>query len=343
MLRFSYHLPPCNEELFLPPPEATSIIPQLPTRQPRRQMHEGRVAAAIMAAMTFAKLYDRVRPEIASFLHKFTADHVADERLREACLHLLGRGKLIRPAALIAAAETFRPGIPASEYIHAAAAMEFVHTFTLVHDDLPELDDAKLRRGVPAVHVKFGTALALLAGDALFNLAFAALQESPLADQNKRESVLRELVDAVNGVIEGQVRELALSGLDATLDEIEEVERLKTACLFTCALVCGAIIAGAEMGQIDALRSFALILGHAYQIKDDILSATGDSLTVGKSLEQDEVLERPTVVRLLGVEGAQAHFNQVNASARDALERLAKTADVGLLRGMHEMLAAREK
>lgn len=293
--------------------------------------------------MAFAELYDRVRPEIASFLHDFTADHVADERLREGCLHLLGRGKLIRPTALIAAAETFQPGIPAAEYIHAAAAMEFVHTFTLVHDDLPELDDAKLRRGVPAVHVKFGTALALLTGDALFNLAFAALQEAPLTDQTRRERVLRELVDAVGGVIEGQVRELALSGRDATLAEIEEVERLKTARLFVCALVCGAVVAGADAGQIEALRSFALMLGHAYQIKDDLLSATGDSRTVGKSLEQDEVLERPTVVRLLGVEGAQARFDEVNENVLDALEQLTQTADVSLLRGLHEMLAAREK
>jgi geranylgeranyl diphosphate synthase type II len=296
-----------------------------------------------MAVMTFAELYDRVRPEIATFLHKFTVDHVADERLRAGCLHLLGRGKLIRPAALIASAETFRPGIPAEEYIHAAAAMELVHTFTLVHDDLPELDDAKLRRGVPAVHVKFGSALALLAGDALFNLAFAALQESPLTDQNRRERVFRELVDAVSGVIEGQVRELALSGRDATLDEIEEVERMKTARLFVCALVCGAVIAGADAGQIEALRNFALTLGHAFQIKDDLLSATSDNRTVGKSLEQDEVLHRPTVVRFLGVEGAQARFNQVNENVLDALEQLAQTVDVSLLRGLHEMLAAREK
>jgi len=293
--------------------------------------------------MTFAELYERVRPEIALFLHEFTAGHVADERLREGCLHLLGRGKLIRPAALIAAAETFRPGIPAAEYVHAAAAMEFIHTFSLVHDDLPELDDAKLRRGVPAVHVKFGSALALLAGDALFNLAFTALQEAPLADQSKREAILTEVVGAVSGVIEGQVRELALSGRDATLAEIEEVERLKTARLFTCALVCGAVIAGADAGRIEALRSFALMLGHAYQIKDDLLSATGDSRTVGKSLEQDKVLERPTIVRLLGVEGAQARFNQVNESVLSALEHLAETANVSLLRGLHEMLAAREK
>ncbi len=306
-------------------------------------MREGGVVVAIIAAMAFAELYDRVRPEIASFLHKFTADHVADERLREGCLHLLGRGKLIRPAALIAAAETFQPGIPAAEYIHAAAAMEFVHTFTLVHDDLPELDDARLRRGVPAVHVKFGSALALLAGDTLFNLAFTALQEAPLTDQTRRERVLRELVDAVSGVIEGQVRELALSGRDATLAEIEEVEQLKTARLFACALVCGATIAGAEAGQIRALHNFALTLGHAYQIKDDLLSATGDSRTVGKNLEQDEVLERPTVVRLLGVEGAQARFNEVNENVLDALEQLAQTADISLLRGLHEMLAAREK
>ena len=296
-----------------------------------------------MAAMAFAKLYERARPEISSFLHKFTADRIANEQLREGCLHLLGRGKLIRPVALIAAAETFRRGIPVEECIHAAAAMELVHTFTLVHDDLPELDDAKLRRGVDAVHVKFGTALALLVGDALFNLAFVALLEAPDSEKGSRERLLQELTDSVTAVIVGQVRELALSGQDATLEEIEEVERLKTACLFTCALVCGAIIAGAKTEQIDATREFALILGHAYQIKDDLLSATGDARIVGKSLEQDEALERPTVVRLLGVAGAQARFDDVNKNALDALERLAETVDVSLLRGLHEMLMAREK
>jgi len=293
--------------------------------------------------MTFAKLYDRVRPEISAFLHQFTAEHIADEKLREGCLHLLGRGKLIRPSALIASAKTFRPEISVNECIHAAAAIELVHTFTLVHDDLPELDDAKLRRGVDAVHVKFGAALALLVGDALFNLAFAALQEAPLADQNWREKTLRELVDAVSGVIEGQVRELALSGRDAALKDIEEIERLKTASLFVCAIVCGAIIAGAESEQINAVREFATLLGHAYQIKDDLISATGDVQTVGKSLEQDEVLERPTAVRLLGVKGARERFDEVNEQALGALERLAEAADTGLLRGLHKTLVAREK
>ncbi len=296
-----------------------------------------------MAAMTFAEFYDRVRPEITSFLRNFTQDHIADNRLREGCLHLLGRGKLIRPTALFATADTFQPGIAGEDCIHAAAAVELVHTFTLIHDDLPELDDAELRRGVPAVHVKFGHALALLAGDALFNLAFTALQEAPFSGKDKREYVLRELTDSITAVIEGQVRELALSGRDATLAEIEEVERLKTARLFACALVCGAAIAGASDAQIDALRRFGLILGRAYQIKDDLISATGDSRTAGKSLEQDEALQRPTIIRLLGVEGAQARFNQVNAEALAALDKLAATADVSLLRGLHEMLVSREK
>jgi farnesyl diphosphate synthase len=296
-----------------------------------------------MAAMTFAEFYDRARPVIASFLRDFTKGHVADDKLREGCLHLIGRGKLIRPTALLAAAETFHPGNADENCIHAAAAVEFVHTFTLIHDDLPELDDAKLRRGVPAVHVEFGHALALLAGDALFNLAFATLLEAPFSGTEKREYVLRELTDSITAVIEGQVRELNLSGREATLAEIEKVEQLKTARLFACALVCGAAIADAAHSQIDALRRFGLILGRAYQVKDDLISATGDSQTAGKSLEQDELLQRPTVVRLLGVEGAQARFNQVNEEALTVLDKLAAHADVSLLRGLHEMLVTREK
>jgi geranylgeranyl pyrophosphate synthase len=296
-----------------------------------------------MAAMAFSEFYQRVRPQIASFLAEFTENRIGDDNLRRACLHLIGRGKLIRPAALLAVAEALRPGIGSSNCIHAASAVELVHTFTLIHDDLPELDDAALRRGVPAVHVEFGHALALLAGDALFNLAFAALLEAPFADKDKRESVLCELTGSITAVIEGQVRELALSGRDITLAEVEQVEQLKTARLFACALVCGAVIADAFPAQIDAVRRFGLILGQAYQIKDDLISATGDSRTAGKSLEPDELLQRPTVVRLLGVEGARARFKEVNAEALAVLQQLGEGVDVSLLQGLHEMLVTREK
>ncbi|OGK08448.1 MAG: hypothetical protein A2Y63_00790 [Candidatus Riflebacteria bacterium RBG_13_59_9] len=293
--------------------------------------------------MTFAELCDRLRPEIVSFLHKFTADHVADERLRAGCLHLLGRGKLVRPLALIVAARTFKPAITEREYLHVASALEFIHTFTLIHDDLPEMDNAKLRRGVAAVHVEFGSDLGLLVGDALFNLAFLALSEAPELGATTRQRILTEITGAVNAVIAGQAQELALSASNATLEDIEEVERLKTGSLFACALACGALLADADEQKMKDVREFALLVGHAFQVKDDLLSAVGDAQTVGKDLEQDATLQRPTIVRLLGVEAAQRRFEELNEKARHTLARLDTDVDTGMLQELQEALMRREK
>lgn len=291
----------------------------------------------------YNKLLASAQPTVTSFLREFTASHIADRRLRAASLHLIGLGKLVRPTAVIACARAFSPDIPLDACLHTASAMEFIHTFTLIHDDLPEMDNAKLRRGVPSVHVAFGADIALLAGDGLFNLALAAIAEDPHITPELRVRLLREIITAVNNVIEGQARELALSGKTATLDEIECVERLKTGELISCALVCGALLGGASDSGIEAVRNFALLMGHAFQIKDDLLSATGDNATVGKSLEQDVALERPTIVRLLGVDGAQQRYEEINAATLAALDKLKPLADTSLLRGLHESLVSRQK
>ena len=291
----------------------------------------------------YNKLLASSQPAVISFLHEFTASHIADPRLRAASLHLLGLGKLVRPTAVIAAAKAFSPDIRLENCLHTASAMEFIHTFTLIHDDLPEMDDAKLRRGVPAVHIAYGADIALLAGDGLFNVALAAIVEDPHLTPDLRVRLMREIITAVNQVIEGQARELALSGKTATLNEIEDVERYKTGELISCALVCGALLGGASEAGIEAVRSFALLLGHAFQIKDDLLSATSDNATVGKSLEQDVALERPTIVRLLGVDGAQQRYVEINAATLTALEKLEPLADTSLLRGLYESLVSRQK
>ena len=291
----------------------------------------------------YSKLLASVKPAVISFLREFASSHITDSRLRAASLHLLGLGKLVRPAAVIASAQAFSPDITLDACLHTATAMEFIHTFTLIHDDLPEMDDAKLRRGVPAVHIAFGADIALLAGDGLFNLALAAIAEDPHLTPELRMRLIREIITAVSRVIEGQTRELALSGKTATLAEIEDVERLKTGELFSCALVCGALLGGASEDDVEAVRNFALLLGHSFQIKDDLLSATGDNATVGKSLEQDVALERPTIVRLLGVDGALRRYEEINAATLAALDDLMSLADTSLLRGLHESLVCRQK
>jgi geranylgeranyl pyrophosphate synthase len=292
---------------------------------------------------SYNELCKSAQPAITAFLREFAARHTEDERLRAACLHLLGLGKLVRPTAVVAVARTFSPGIPLEACMHVAAAMELVHTFTLIHDDLPEMDNATLRRGVPAVHVEFGHDLGLLAGDGLFALAVMAIAEAPQLSPEVKIRVFRELAGAVSQVIEGQVEELALSGKHAALEQVESVERRKTAELIACSIVCGGLIGGAGEDCFSALREFGLSLGRAFQIMDDLLSATGDAAVVGKSLEQDEALKRPTIVRLLGVEGAQEHYAIVNSAATLALARLQAKTDTTLLQGLHESLVGREK
>jgi geranylgeranyl diphosphate synthase type II len=287
-------------------------------------------------------LCESSQPAIISFLRSFAAAQITDERLRAGSLHLLGLGKLVRPMAVIAAARTFAPDIPLDACLHTAAAMELIHTFTLVHDDLPEMDNAALRRGVPAVHLKYGGDIGLLAGDGLFALAITAVSEDPMLEPGQKVSIFREAASAVIQIIEGQAGELALSGKDATAEQVESVELRKTAVLFACSLVCGAIIARAGDAEIEQLRQFGMLLGRAFQIMDDLLSATGDRAKVGKSLEQDEVLQRPTIVRLLGVGGARKEYEAVNAAALQALAKLG-AADTPLLLGLHQSLLSREK
>lgn len=292
--------------------------------------------------MHFQELHAQVQRTVSGYLYAFVARHISEPRLAAACQHLLGRGKLVRPAAVAATATAFNPEVSPDRYMHTAAAVELVHTFTLVHDDLPEMDDAKMRRGVRAVHLEHGHDIALLAGDALFNLAHMSLMEDRSLNPPEREDILREFTYSVNSVIEGQARELALAPGRAALEEVEEVERLKTGHLFACAIVCGAFIGGADFAGRAACEKLGLLLGQAFQIRDDLLAVTTDNEMAGKSLEQDEVLDRPTILRLLGAEGARRRFEELCGQANLAIQALdAPRAD--LLQELADDLREREK
>jgi len=292
--------------------------------------------------MRFRELHEQVRCAVSGFLHSFVARHVSEPRLAAACQHLLGRGKLLRPAAVGAAALAFNPDAHPDRYLHTAAAVELVHTFTLIHDDLPEMDDAEMRRGVATVHLEHGQDMALLAGDVLFNLAFTALMDDRSLETGEREVIARAFTHSVNSVIEGQARELALSPEHAALAEVEEIQRLKTGHLFACALVSGAIIGGADFVGRAACERLGLLLGQAFQIRDDLLAVTSNNEVAGKSLEQDEVLNRPTMLRLFGVEGARKRFSELCGQIDDAIAALRAPRAV-LLQELADDLREREK
>ncbi len=244
------------------------------------------------------------------------------EPLAEAMRYsLLAGGKRVRPVLCLAVAEGF--GHDAVDALPTAMALELVHTFSLVHDDLPALDDDALRRGRPTAHVVYGEDIAVLAGDALLNHAFALVCDGPGGSDASRVAALRELVTAVGllGMIGGQYRDVRPSeALDAS--GLERTSRLKTGALLGASAACGAIVAGAAEHEIATARAFGTELGLLFQIVDDILDETGSDEALGKQAGADARRGRRTFASELGLAGAQARAAESERAARTLLGQL---------------------
>ncbi|MGD0152149.1 MAG: polyprenyl synthetase family protein [Thermacetogeniaceae bacterium] len=216
-------------------------------------------------------------------------------------------GKRLRGALVLAAAEAL--GRPQPPLLPAAAALEMIHTYSLVHDDLPAMDNDDLRRGKPTCHRVYGEAMAILAGDALLTLAFATLCSLQLAgfDAGAVAKVIGEVASAAgtDGLIGGQVVDLESEGRAIDRQQLEYIHLHKTAALFAAALRTGAILAGAEQQDLQALTEFGLSFGLAFQITDDILDLTGDEALLGKPLNSDLVNQKATYPALYGLEQAR--------------------------------------
>lgn len=256
---------------------------------------------------------------------------------------LLGGGKRLRPALVIAAAELF--GAPATQVIPAACAVEMIHTYSLIHDDLPSMDDDDLRRGRPTNHKVYGEGMATLAGDALLTLAFELLAEQAEVPGVTSEQALRAIREIAHGagpagMVAGQVEDMAWEGRGADLDQLRRIHRLKTGALFTASLRAGAILAGAGPADLDQLDRFAGHFGLAFQIQDDVLDVIGDAMKTGKGVGRDARHEKSTYVALLGLEGAQERARQEIDAAKGALALFGKRAET--LRTLAEFVVARE-
>lgn len=242
-------------------------------------------------------------------------------RLHAAMRHavLLG-GKRMRPLLVHATAHAFGAGTGAADA--AAAAVELVHAYSLVHDDLPAMDDDALRRGQPTVHVAFDEATAILAGDALQTLAFSLLTEAPI-DADTRLAMVATLAQAsgANGMCGGQALDLAATGDDVSIDiaGLERLHGMKTGALLRASVALGALAAGADAGTRAQLDTFAAALGLAFQIRDDLLDIEGDSATLGKTAGKDIAQDKATFPALTGIE-----------ASRDRLQRLAARMDEAL-------------
>ncbi len=241
----------------------------------------------------------------------------------------LGNGKRLRPFLTLQAADLL--SVPRVWSMPAAVAVEFIHCYSLIHDDLPAMDNADLRRGRPTVHREFGEATAILAGDGLLTLAFQVLSESAThPDPAVRNSLVSAIALAVGvrGMVGGQMLDMvADGGTYFPLPEVERLQSMKTGALITAACEVAAILASANGQQREALRAYAQNLGVAFQIADDLLDADGDEAAVGKDIGRDSTAGKATFVSHLGIDGARRAARDYADRAITALSSFAESAD----------------
>jgi len=254
-------------------------------------------------------------------------DHGAPAELVEAMRYaVLDGGKRLRPLLVMAACEAVNADkslacSPVEAALRAACAVELIHAYSLVHDDMPCMDNDVLRRGKPTVHVKFGEASALLAGDALQALAFELLTPDDEVPATQQAQLCRLLARAAGsgGMAGGQAIDLASVGLALTECQLREMHRLKTGALLQASVMMGAACGDASPQALVALQTYGAAIGLAFQVVDDILDVTADSATLGKTAGKDADQDKPTYVSLLGLEHSRAYAQELLEQALAAL------------------------
>lgn len=257
------------------------------------------------------------------------APYDAHPRLQEAMRYsLFNGGKRVRPILVYASASAVSEINSASD--HAAMAVEAIHAYSLIHDDLPAMDDDDLRRGKATCHIAFDEATAVLAGDALQAFAIDLLCETSDIDVKIQLDMVQTLSHAsgANGMVGGQSIDLAAVEQTLTINQLETMHRLKTGALINASVRLGALSTGiATDSQLQALFHYANAIGLAFQVQDDILDVTSDTQTLGKQQGADAALCKPTYISLLGLDAAQKKARQLHEQALDALSSFDYRAD----------------
>jgi len=242
-------------------------------------------------------------------------------------------GKRVRPILCLESARIFSPDVTA--VLPVACALEFIHTYSLIHDDLPALDNDDLRRGHPTCHVKFGEANAILAGDALLTLAFEVLAGANI-EAPRRVALIGEIAAAAgtrDGMVGGQVADLEAEGKQVTPEILEYIHRSKTAALIRGSVLAGAIAGGAMEEDVARLRRFGDQIGWAFQVTDDILDVTESSAALGKTAGKDQAQQKATYPALFGLEKSQQFARELATRAMAELEvygaRAARLRELG--------------
>jgi geranylgeranyl pyrophosphate synthase len=238
-------------------------------------------------------------------------------------------GKRFRPALLLATGQAF--GAKSNALIRTACAFEMIHTYSLIHDDLPAMDDDELRRGRPTCHVRFDEATAILAGDALQTLAYRSIAEDDRLDAATRILLISELAQAAGtpeGMVAGQALDMEAETRQVNGAQLEEIHRLKTGALIVAAARCGAIIGSANEKELAAITSYASHLGLLFQITDDLLDVTATAEDLGKTPGKDAQSNKATYPALHGMEETKAAAIQAHRDACQALGRIDRETDV---------------
>ncbi|NNG25849.1 polyprenyl synthetase family protein [Telluria aromaticivorans] len=275
-----------------------------------------------MTATAFESWMHEVQQEVERALDANLPQATAlPHKLHEAMRYTaLGGGKRVRPLLAYAAGDLF--GGNASVLARVASAVEMIHVYSLVHDDMPCMDDDDLRRGKPTVHVAYDEATALLVGDALQAQAFQVLADIDTLPPARQVLMLRLLAEAAgsSGMCGGQAIDLDSVGLSLTREELERMHQLKTGAMLRVSVILGAL-AGRDLSatEMEALGAYSKAIGLAFQVVDDVLDATADSATLGKTAGKDAADNKPTYVSILGLEPSKELAEQLRREAHEAL------------------------
>ena len=244
---------------------------------------------------------------------------------------IMAGGKRVRPILCLAASSAV-----SGEYdnaLPAACALEMIHTYSLIHDDLPALDDDALRRGQPTCHIKFNEATAILTGDALLNMAFEVLSEAGLSSPVDQAYCWLKVLSTISraagcrGMIEGQARDIAYEGVQLEHDQLQSLHKLKTGALIRAAVQSGAILGQGSETQINDLLSYAEAIGLAFQVVDDVLNVKGDPEILGKATGTDQAREKNTYPALLGLAQSEQYARALIDRALQAIASFDNKAD----------------
>lgn len=291
--------------------------------------------------------------EVSSRLARYRAlvdarlDHlIPEETLAPESVHsairwsLFAGGKRFRPLLLLATGQEF--GASADNLLDTACALEMIHTYSLIHDDLPSMDDDDLRRGRPTCHVRFGEATAILAGDALQTLAFQAIAEDEKLSPDVRVRLVSEVARASatpDGMVAGQAHDLNAESREVSGTELERIHRLKTGALISCAARSGAIIAGANETELESVGRYSAALGLLFQITDDLLDVTATAEDLGKTPGKDARSRKATYPALYGLDATRERAHAAYTEACAALDKLERPTPT--LRAIAELILER--